>query len=76
MNMPFYGEKLTVKNIFEEETELATCASRTISIVPRGGKSGKHSYFRPLVGFHGIDDAISICEKMKMVNFILANPPA
>ena len=32
--------------------------------------SGKKAfkYIRPLVGFHGIDDAISICEKMKMVN--------
>ena len=71
MDMPFYGEKLTIKNIFEEETELAPCASRTISISSLAAAKAvmiASDYFRPLVGFHGIDDAISICEKMKMVN--------
>ena len=71
MDIPFFGEDFEIKNKFREQMACISDPSRTIAISSLAAAKAVmigSGYFRPLVGFHGIDDTISICDSMMMTN--------
>ena len=71
MDIPFFGEDFDIKSKFREQMACISNPSRTIAISSLAAAKAvmiASGYFRPLVGFHGIDDTISICDSMMMTN--------
>ena len=71
MEISYYGEDFRVKSKLHNELPPASNSPNSIKISSLAAATAVmigSDYFRPLTGFHDIEDAISICDKMQMKN--------
>ncbi|MAK09088.1 MAG: sulfate adenylyltransferase [Rhodobacteraceae bacterium] len=71
MEIPYFGEDFRVKSKIDNELLYGSKVTTSIKISSLAAAKAVmigSDYFRPLTGFHDIEDAISICEKMQMKN--------
>ena len=69
MEIPYFGEEFRVKSKSHNELIPASKTPTSIKISSLAAATAVmigSDYFRPLTGFHDIEDAISICDKMQM----------
>ncbi len=71
MDIPFFGADFKIESAFKKGTASISSAIRSVNISSLAAAKAVmigSDYFKPLVGFHDIENAISICDNMEMEN--------